>query len=54
MDPLWGDLFPVEQARIARGLVGQVVVGPAGADIRFHVERLASLVRTSLLIRPKP
>ena len=45
LDPLWGELFPAEQARIVRTLVERVVVGPAGADIRLRVEGLASLVR---------
>jgi DNA invertase Pin-like site-specific DNA recombinase len=29
LDPLWGELFPAEQARIVRMLVDRVVVGPA-------------------------
>jgi muramidase (phage lysozyme) len=33
LNPLWGELFPVEQARIVRALVERVVVGPAGAGI---------------------
>lgn len=45
LDPLWNELFPAEQARIVRALVGRVVVGPAGADIRLRVEGLAGLVR---------
>ncbi|MCO6415146.1 recombinase family protein [Siccirubricoccus sp. KC 17139] len=45
LDPLWGELFPAEQARIVRALVERVVVGPAGADIRLRLEGLASLVR---------
>ncbi|WP_241671378.1 recombinase family protein [Dankookia rubra] len=45
LDPLWGELFPAEQARIVRALVERVVVGPAGADIRLRVEGLAGLVR---------
>ncbi len=45
LDPLWGELFPAEQARIVRALVERVVVGPAGADIRLRVEGLARLVR---------
>jgi hypothetical protein len=34
LDPLWGELFPAEQARIVRALVDRIVVGPGGADIR--------------------
>ncbi len=30
LDPLWGELFPAEQARIVRALVERVVVGPGG------------------------
>src|SRR6188472_3155345 len=45
LDPLWGELFPAEQARIVRALVERVVVGPAGADIRLRVEGLGGLVR---------
>ena len=37
LDPLWGELFPAEQARIVRALVGRVEVGPAGAGIRLRV-----------------
>ena len=45
LDPMWGELFPAEQARIVQSLVERVVVGPAGADIRLRVEGLAGLVR---------
>jgi DNA invertase Pin-like site-specific DNA recombinase len=45
LDPLWGQLFPAEQARIIRLLVERVVVSPTGADIQLRVEGLASLVR---------
>jgi len=45
LDPLWGELFPAEQARVVRALVERVVVGPAGADIRLRAEGLAGLVR---------
>ncbi len=49
LDPLWEELFPAEQARIARLLVE---VGPTGADIRLRVEGLASLVRDLGAIGP--
>jgi hypothetical protein len=52
LDPLWGELFPAEQARIVRALVERVVVGPAGADIRLRVEGLAGLVRDLTDIAP--
>jgi DNA invertase Pin-like site-specific DNA recombinase len=45
LDPLWGELFPAEQARIVQALVDKVVIGSHGADIRLRVEGLASLVR---------
>jgi len=45
LEPLWDELFPAEQARIVRLLVERVEVGPAGADIRLRVARLAGLVR---------
>jgi DNA invertase Pin-like site-specific DNA recombinase len=45
LDPLWGELFPAEQARIVHALVESVVIGPGGADIRMRVEGLAGLVR---------
>ena len=45
LDPMWGELFPAEQARIVRTLVARVVVGPDGADIRLRVEGMAGLVR---------
>ncbi|WP_037301969.1 recombinase family protein [Rubritepida flocculans] len=53
LDPLWGELFPAEQARIVRALVERVVVGPAGADIRLRVEGLAGLVRDLTAIAPR-
>ena len=45
LDPLWGELFPAERARIVRLLVERVEVGPHGADIRLRTEGLVSLVR---------
>jgi len=53
LDPLWEDLFPAEQARIARALVERVVVGPEGADIRLRLEGLAGLVRDLGVIAPQ-
>jgi DNA invertase Pin-like site-specific DNA recombinase len=52
LDPLWGELFPAEQARIVQALVERVTVGPAGADIRLRVEGLAGLVRDLGAISP--
>ena len=53
LDPLWGELFPAEQARIVRALVERVVVGPAGADIRLRVVGLAGLVRDLTVVAPE-
>jgi DNA invertase Pin-like site-specific DNA recombinase len=44
LEPLWGELFPAEQARIVRLLVERVEIHPEGADIRLRVEGLADLV----------
>ena len=53
LDPLWGELFPAEQARIVRALVERVVVGPTSVDIRLRVEGLAGLVRDLGAIAPE-
>jgi DNA invertase Pin-like site-specific DNA recombinase len=45
LEPLWGELFPAEQARIVQSLVERVTVGPSGADIRLRIDGLAGLVR---------
>ena len=45
LDPLWEELFPVEQARIVRLLVERVELSPTGADIRLRLDGLASLMR---------
>jgi DNA invertase Pin-like site-specific DNA recombinase len=52
LDPLWGELFPAEQARIVRLLVERVDIGPTGADIRLRLEGLTSLVRDLDPTRP--
>ncbi|MFC7691150.1 recombinase family protein [Paeniroseomonas aquatica] len=52
LEPLWEQLFPVEQARIVRSLVERVVVGPAGADIRLRLDGLGGLVRNLTAIQP--
>ncbi|WP_245704983.1 hypothetical protein [Belnapia rosea] len=52
LDPLWGELFPAEQARIMRAIVERVVVGPGGADIRLRVEGLSGLVRDLGAVAP--
>jgi hypothetical protein len=50
-DPVWSELFPVEQERLIRLLVQRVVVGEAGAQISLNLEGLASLARD--LSQPK-
>ena len=45
LDPLWDELFPVEQARIIHLLVDRVDIGASGATVRLRLEGLASLVR---------
>jgi site-specific DNA recombinase len=42
---LWDALFPPEQARIVRLLVGRVTVGPAGIAVDLRNNGLAALVR---------
>ena len=52
LDPLWGELFPAEQARIIRALVERVVVGPDGADIRLRLDGLGALARDLGTVAP--
>lgn len=54
LDPLWGELFPAEQARIIRLLVERVEIGPAGADIRLRIAGLTGLVRDLSATRNDP
>jgi site-specific DNA recombinase len=42
-EPLWGELFPVEQARIVQLLVERVDLQADGIDLRLRVEGLTSL-----------
>ena len=44
LDPLWDELFPVEQARVLQLLIERVVVRPGGIDLRFRVDGLQTLV----------
>lgn len=44
-EPLWDELFPVERARILRLLVERVTITAAGADVRFRLDGLSSLLR---------
>jgi site-specific DNA recombinase len=52
LDPLWGELFPAEQARIVQLLVERVDVGLDGADIRLRTEGLTHLVADLRALRP--
>jgi site-specific DNA recombinase len=54
LDPLWNELFPVEQARIVHLLVERVDVSPDGVDIRLRTEGLANLVTDLRAIKPEP
>jgi site-specific DNA recombinase len=44
LDPLWGQLFPVEQTRILQLLVARVVVRVDGLEITLRVEGITSLI----------
>jgi DNA invertase Pin-like site-specific DNA recombinase len=44
LDPLWDQLFPVEQARLIQLLVERVIVRLDGLEIRLRVEGISSLV----------
>ena len=43
-EPLWDELFPVEQARIVRLLVERVDLDPEGLEVRLRMEGLHSLI----------
>ncbi|WP_457650369.1 recombinase family protein [Profundibacter sp.] len=43
-DPLWDELFPVEQARIVQLLVERVDIGLGGLDVRLRIDGLSRLV----------
>jgi DNA invertase Pin-like site-specific DNA recombinase len=44
LDPLWDELFPLEQARIISLLVETVDINPTGLDIHLRIEGLNSLI----------
>src|SRR6056297_1731143 len=48
LDPLWDELFPGEQARIAALLVERVDIGTEGLDVRLRVDGLGGLAREML------
>ena len=48
LDPLWDELFPAEQARIAALLVERVDIGTQGLNVRLRVDGLGGLAREML------
>jgi len=44
LDPLWGELFPTEQARLVQLLIERVEVDTGGLSIRLRTAGLTSLV----------
>ena len=48
LDPLWDELFPVEQARIVALLVERVDIGVDGLNVRLRVDGLSGLAREML------
>src|SRR6185312_6803819 len=53
LDPLWDELFPAEQARVAELLVERVDIAPDGANIRLRTEGLTKLVADLGAIKPE-
>ncbi len=45
LDPLWDELFPAEQARIATLLVERIDIGTDGLDVRLRVDGLQRLTQ---------
>jgi site-specific DNA recombinase len=45
LDPVWGELFPAEQARIVALLVQRIEIGTDGLNIRLRVDGLTGLAR---------
>lgn len=45
LDPLWDELFPAEQARIATLLVERIDIGTDGLNVRLRIDGLAALAR---------
>ena len=48
LDPLWDELFPAEQARIAALLVERVDIATEGLNVRLRVNGLSGLAREML------
>ena len=45
IDPIWNELFPVEQARIVNLLIERITIQEEGVDIKFCSTGLESLAR---------
>ena len=52
LDPVWEELFPVEQARVIQLLVERVDVSPEGVDIRLRTAGLSNLTAELDAVRP--
>lgn len=44
LDPVWEELYPLEQTRIIQLLVERVIVTPGGMNIRIRTSGIHSLV----------
>ena len=44
LDEIWDQLFPAEQARIARLLVERVIVSPTELEVRLRANGLEKMV----------
>jgi site-specific DNA recombinase len=53
LDPLWGELFPAEQARVVQLLVERVDIRPDSMKVRLRTAGLTKLV-DELRTRPEP
>jgi DNA invertase Pin-like site-specific DNA recombinase len=53
LDPLWDELFPVEQARIVHLLVERVDVGMDGLELRLRTEGLGRLAADLRDVQPE-
>lgn len=45
LDPLWDELFPAEQARIAALLIERIDIGLAGLNVRLRIDGLGGLAQ---------
>jgi site-specific DNA recombinase len=44
LEPIWGELYPAEQARILRLLIERIDVAPDGISLTLHTAGIRSLV----------